>query len=258
MSSSRLVAVPIGTVQKMIQIDAAGLWPQRITQKTRITRVDLSTLSKARVWLEQMNVSKDSSNGCLTWDRWIDHYKNYINLYEIMILYSPLGPLECIAAQYAVHSCNLFFEHSTGREVNCREPLLYLDEVCGWAHSSVEATGALFMDQYQANYQHFKAMHLDTCLCRDAFAEKLLGPSTAADDPMSLAQCNSQQLVTCPGTESGFKISYRSIRLAQHHFDDLRCQSVQDVSASVCPEAETTGGCTYQRVAWLHVILKSA
>ena len=122
----------------------------------------------------------------------------------------------------------------------------------------LRATGALFMDQYQANYQHFKAMHLDTCLCRDAFAEKLLGPSTAADDPMSLAQCNSQQLVTCPGTESGFKISYRSIRLAQHHFDDLRCQSVQDVSASVCPEAETTGGCTYQRVAWLHVILKSA
>ena len=91
MSSSRLVAVPIGTVQKMIQIDAAGLCPQRITQKTRITRVDLSTLSKARVWLEQMNVSKDSSNGCLTWDRWIDYYKNYINLYEIMILYSPLG-----------------------------------------------------------------------------------------------------------------------------------------------------------------------
>lgn len=103
--------------------------------------------------------------------------------------------------------------------MNCRESLLYLDEVCGWAHSSVEATGALFMDQYQANYQHFKAMHLDTCRCRDAFAEKLLGPSTAADDPMSLAQCNSQQLVTCPGTESGFKISYRSIRLAQHHFD---------------------------------------
>lgn len=30
---------------------------------------------------------------------------------------------------------------------------------------SVEATGALFMDQYQANYQHFKGMHLDTCRC---------------------------------------------------------------------------------------------